>query len=139
MSVSMSGVTMDPKCLEKYEEMKIKHTLRYIFFKIENKKTIVVAAEGDKSNSYDDFLKALPENEPRYCLADVEYTTKSGAQHSKVVFVFWCPDSGQVREKMLYASSKDSIKKAMLGIQLEIQANDMDDVALADIQKKLMA
>lgn len=138
MSVSMSGVTMDPVCLERFEQMKLKHDLRYIIFKIENKKTIVVDAEGDKSKSYEDFLTVLPKDAPRYCLVDVDYTTKSGADHSKVVFVFWSPDDGPVREKMLYASSKDSIKKAMPGIQLEVQANDMDDVEKKAVQSKLL-
>lgn len=137
MSVSMSGVTMDPICLEKFEQMKLKHELRYILFKIENKKKIILDCEGGKDKCYEDFVSALPADQPRYCLVDVEYTTKSGAEHSKVVFIFWSPDNGPVMQKMLYASSKDSIKKSMLGIQLEVQANDVDDLTKADVQKKL--
>ena len=109
----------------------------YIIYKIENKKTIVFESQGEKDKSYDEFVAALPSDQPRYALVDVDYTTKSGAQHSKVVFIFWSPDDGPVREKMLYAASKDSIKKSMLGIQLEIQANDLDDVKKCELQNKL--
>ena len=41
---------------------------------------------------------------------------------------------------MLYASSKDSIKKAFTGLGMEFQANDMSDldysVMAAEIEKK---
>jgi len=108
-----------------------------VLYKIENKKTIVVDTSADTAASYDDFLKALPQNEPRYCAVDVDYTTSSGAQHSKIVFIFWCPDDCAVKDRMIYAASKDTIKKALNGVQVEIQANDNGDIAKDDVQNKL--
>ena len=37
---------------------------------------------------------------------------------------------------MLYASSKDAIKKALTGINEEYQATDRGDLDFAEIQKK---
>ena len=86
---------------------------------------------------YNDFLQALPKDKPCYALVDVEVTSKSGAGHSKLCYIFWCPENVNVKEKMLYSTSKDALKKACKGTQCEIQAHDMDDLALNDVQIKL--
>lgn len=136
--MAMSGVAINDECKSAFQDMQLKHQTRYIMFKIENKKTILIAEKADVSKTYDDFLASLPKNEPRYCLVDVEYITKSGADHTKMVFIFWCPDECAVKDKMLYASSKDTIKKTFSGIQCEIQANDFQDIEKAGIQQKLV-
>lgn len=139
---SLSGVTLDPSCIQKFDQIKLKHQLRYCTYKIVDRKTIQVddrpEAEGDKTKTFDDFTKSLPEDQPRYCVVDVEYITKSGADHSKIVFILWCPDNAGVKDKMLYAASKDTISKSLQGCQLMIQANDHDDLKKEGIQQKLV-
>jgi cofilin len=39
------------------------------------------------------------------------------------------PDSAKVKSKMLYASSKDGLRKSLNGIAAEIQGTDYDEVA----------
>lgn len=39
------------------------------------------------------------------------------------------PDTAKVRTKMLYASSKDRIKRELDGIQVEVQATDASEVS----------
>merc|ERR1711935_500380 len=111
-----------------------KKTKRYVTFKIENKKEIVVDADGPVSETFDDFVKALPEAEPRYALIDIDYMSEDGRPQSKLTFVMWSPDDKcGVRDKMLYASSKDAIKKKLTGIMKELQANDMSDLTDEEI------
>ena len=38
-----------------------------------------------------------------------------------------CPEDSKIGDKMIYASTKDSIKKAFTGLGLEFQANDAGD------------
>lgn len=136
--MSMSGVVLGDGCKELFTQMQLKHTLRYIIYEIQDKKTIVPLSQADKSKNYDDFLGALPAGQPKFALVDVPFEAKTGAQTSKMVFVFWCPDDCGVKDKMLYASSKDVIRKAFTGIQCEIQANDKGDLVEADIIQKLL-
>lgn len=44
------------------------------------------------------------------------------------------PDTSKVRNKMLYASSKDRFKRELDGIQVELQATDPSEMSL-DIVK----
>merc|ERR1712113_305739 len=104
---------------------------------IENKKKIVVDEEGERDKTWDDFVKALPEAEPRYALVDVDYTSEDGRPQDKLTFVMWSPDDKcGVKDKMLYASSKDALKKKFTGIMKEVQANDKGDL---DFEKEILA
>ena len=55
-------------------------------------------------------------------------TTDDGREFSKLFFISWVPDSCKAKEKMLYASSKQSLRNALSGVHLDHQAADMDDV-----------
>lgn len=39
------------------------------------------------------------------------------------------PDESRIKDKMLYASSKDSLRRALVGIASEIQGTDLDEIA----------
>ena len=39
----------------------------------------------------------------------------------KLFLMLWCPDSAKIKKKMLYSSSFDAIKKALVGVQKYIQ------------------
>ena len=39
------------------------------------------------------------------------------------------PDSAKIKNKMLAASSKDALRRSLVGIQVEVQASDHSEVA----------
>ena len=45
-------------------------------------------------------------------------------------------DNASIKPKMLYASSKDALKKTLTGINEEFQATDRGDLDEAEIKKK---
>lgn len=49
--------------------------------------------------------------------------------------IAWSPDLANVKAKMVYASSKDALKKALNGVAHEIQANDGDDIEYESVLK----
>merc|ERR1712154_263380 len=92
--------------------------------------------KGEKGAPFEDFCSKLPESDCRYAVLDVEIDTKSGASTNKLIFVAWSDDNASVKPKMLYASSKDALKKTLSGINEEYQATDRGDLILSEIQKK---
>eukprot|EP00408_Alexandrium_pacificum_P067306 CAMPEP_0171179040 /NCGR_PEP_ID=MMETSP0790-20130122/13055_1 /TAXON_ID=2925 /ORGANISM="Alexandrium catenella, Strain OF101" /LENGTH=136 /DNA_ID=CAMNT_0011643967 /DNA_START=91 /DNA_END=501 /DNA_ORIENTATION=- len=136
----MSGVSVADECVEKYNGIKMKKDKRYVIFKIQDFKKIVFEAEGPTSETFADFRNKLPKDEPRYALVDIDYMSTDGRPQSKLCFIFWSPDdNSSVKNRMVYASSKDAIKKKLPGIMKEIQANDMpsldDDEVMKEMQK----
>mmetsp|Transcript_23757 Transcript_23757/g.63662 ORF Transcript_23757/g.63662 Transcript_23757/m.63662 type:complete len:139 (-) Transcript_23757:176-592(-) len=132
-----SGVQVNADCLSEFESMKIRSSYEYLIFKItDDKKFIELEKKGEKGASFEDFKACLPDNDCRYAVLDVEVNTKSGATTHKLIFVAWSDDNASVKPKMLYASSKDALKKGLTGINEEFQATERGDLDLAEIQKK---
>ena len=123
--------------MTKFEEMKIRSAFKYLIFKIsDDKKSIVLEETGKKDADFSEFTTKLPDGDCRYAVLDVEINTKSGAMANKLIFVAWSDDNASVKPKMLYASSKDALKKGLSGINEEYQATDRADLDLAEIKKK---
>lgn len=47
------------------------------------------------------------------------------------------PDNAKIKPKMLYASSKDGLRKALNGIAAEIQGTDYDEVAYETVLERI--
>lgn len=39
------------------------------------------------------------------------------------------PDDAKIKQKMLFASSKDALRRALIGIAVEIQGTDISEVS----------
>ena len=113
----------EPECVSEFEQMKIRSAYSYIVFKItDDKKFITIDCKGEKGASFEEFCSKLPDGECRYAVLDVEINTKSGATTNKLIFVAWSDDNASIKPKMLYASSKDAIKKALTGARAPHEA-----------------
>ena len=47
--------------------------------------------------------------------------------------VYRCPDVAKVKPKMIYASSKEELKKRLVGLACEIQGSDQGDVEYDEV------
>ncbi|KAJ2715632.1 hypothetical protein H4R19_001100 [Coemansia spiralis] len=91
-----------------------------------------------KSDSYEEFISRLPSTEGRFAVYDFDYEVEGG-KRSKILFYAWAPDTAGVRSKMLYASTKSSLRNALTGTALDIQATDADSLSHEEIVAKLTA
>lgn len=64
-------------------------------------------------------------------------TTTDGPASNKIIFIVWLPDTAKVKSKMIYAASKDALKKKLIGIGSEIQATDPSELEDSVIGEKL--
>ena len=62
--------------------------------------------------------------------------TKDGRQVSKIFFVSWVPDTCKAKTKMLYASSKQALRNALDGVQLDHQATDYDEITPEELNER---
>ena len=59
----------------------------------------------------------------------MQWKTDDGRDVSKICFIMWSPDTcSSTKEKMLYASLKDSFRASVEPINKEFQINDMLDM-----------
>ncbi|ELW50692.1 Cofilin-1 [Tupaia chinensis] len=93
---------------------------------LEERKEILVGNVGQTvNNPYTTFVKMLPDEDCRYARYNVTYESKESKKED-LVFIFWAPECAPDKSKMIYASSKDAIKKKLMGIKRELQANCYD-------------
>ncbi|KAG7277752.1 hypothetical protein CRUP_023040 [Coryphaenoides rupestris] len=141
-----SGVTVHDEVIKVFNDMKVrksstsdevkKRKKAVLFCLSDDKKKIIVEEGkqilvGDIGDTVDDpygsFVKMLPPGDCRYALYDATYETKESKKED-LVFIFWAPEGAPLRSKMIYATSKDAIKKKFTGIKHEWQVNGLDEV-----------
>ncbi|KAB0387456.1 hypothetical protein FD755_002412 [Muntiacus reevesi] len=59
------------------------------------------------------------------------------SRKEELMFFLWAPELAPLKSKIIYASSKDAIKKKFQGIKHECQANGPEDLNRACIAEKL--
>lgn len=78
----------------------------------------------------------LPEKHGCHVFYDASLETKE-YKKEKPTFFLWAPELDLVKNKMIYANSKDIIKKKFQGIKHKHQAKGPEDVQRACIAEKL--
>jgi len=147
--MSQSGVSVAAECVTKFNELKLGKSIKYIIFKITDDYKDIVVEETSNEDDWDTFREKLVNAKsktkagkevkgPRYAVYDFSYDLSSGeGSRSKITFIAWSPDDAGIQPKMVYASSKDAIKRALNGIAAELQANDEDDIEYQTILNKV--
>jgi len=125
-----SGIQVAQDCIDTFNDIKLSHKHRYVIFKRNADNTeVVIEKTAPPSATYTDFCNDLPSNECRYGIFDLEYSkSEADGVRQKILFVVWAPDTAKIKDKMLTASSKDAVKKPLVGISTEIQATDASEI-----------
>lgn len=77
-----TGVSVTDEVIEAFNNFKLKrdpHKCRFFTYKMsDDKKNIELDSTGDLDKSYEDFCEALPEDDCRYGLIDLEFQVRVG-------------------------------------------------------------
>uniref|UniRef100_A0ACD5X9F4 Uncharacterized protein n=1 Tax=Avena sativa TaxID=4498 RepID=A0ACD5X9F4_AVESA len=143
MANAVSGVAVSEECVRAFQELRAGRLHRFVVYKMDDAvQQVVVEKVGGRDAGFDDLAAALPADDCRYAVYDLDFTvddaTAAGAgveaPRSKIFFISWSPASAEVRSKMVYASSNEGFKKELDGVQIDVQATDTSELTL-DILK----
>ncbi|KAK4046713.1 cofilin [Microbotryomycetes sp. JL221] len=132
-----SGVAVSPDCSTVFNELKLGKKHKYIIFKISDDNTQIEVEKKSNSASYDDFVNDLPAESCRYAVYDLEYEKGGEGKRNKICFYAWSPDEARIKTKMVYASSKDALRRTLVGIASEIQGTDHSEIAYTEVLDKV--
>jgi cofilin len=133
--MSNTGITVSNECVTEFNEFKIRNKYRYMIFNIVGGKEVKIEKTGPLNATYDQFLADLPANDARYAVFKFDYTHADG-QRQKLVLFLWVPETSPIKSKMIYAGTKDTIKKTLQGLQVEIQGTDKSEVDYNEVLAK---
>ncbi|WWC88140.1 cofilin [Kwoniella dendrophila CBS 6074] len=134
-----SGVQPTQECLEKFQELKTGKKMTYVIYGLSEDKKSIIVLKTSEDKDFDNFVGELPEKECRWAVYDYEFTLPGGEGiRNKLVFVVWSPDDANVKNKMMFASSKDALRRRLEGIHIEIQATDFSEITKDAILEKAL-
>ncbi|KAJ8139155.1 hypothetical protein OY671_007633 [Metschnikowia pulcherrima] len=91
-----------------------------------------------KATVADDCLSAFNESKlGKRSKFETRETIDCRGKRAKIVFHTWSPDTAPVRSKMVYASSKDALRRAMDGTAADIQGTDFSGVAYDSVSERV--
>ncbi|PYI01185.1 cofilin, actophorin [Aspergillus sclerotiicarbonarius CBS 121057] len=132
-----SGVTISNECINAFRDLLYKKGASkpaFIIYKISDDEQSIVVEESSSENNYEAFLQKLTSaldhegnRAPRYAVYDVEYDLNEDGRRTTTVFISWMPDATPTRLRMLYASTKEQLRKA-LDVKVSIHADDLYDI-----------
>ncbi|PKS09710.1 hypothetical protein jhhlp_004331 [Lomentospora prolificans] len=137
---SLGRATVSQDCITAFNELKLNKKYKYIIFKVSDDLREIVVEEASENQDWEAFreklINATTKNKrgdvgkgPRYAVYDFQYSLASGeGDRNKITFIAWSPDDAGIHAKMIYASSKEALKRSLTGIATELQANDSDDI-----------
>ena len=67
-------------------------------------------------------------NSCRFAIYELEYQTSDHRTESKILFLLYAPDVCDSKEKFVYATSKEALKKKVTPVNKEFQVNDWADI-----------
>ena len=109
--------------------------VKYVIFRIEEQKVVVVDKVGELGATHEQFVHDMPPNVPRFAVYDYDYVNDDGLVLKKILFVHWCPDNSRVADKMVFASTKENLKRRFVGLSgREIQASGAGDLTLEEFR-----
>mmetsp|Transcript_78039 Transcript_78039/g.168754 ORF Transcript_78039/g.168754 Transcript_78039/m.168754 type:complete len:139 (+) Transcript_78039:32-448(+) len=127
--MASTGVTVSDEAINQFNELKLKRiTPKFITYNITD--GMINTEIVGESEEFEDFLSALPPDDCRYAIYDMNFTTTDGRPGNKLVMVAWAPDSAKVKSKMVYAGSKDAFTRSLVGIPTKITATDMSELTM---------
>lgn len=147
--MSFLDVNIDEQCTAEFEKVK-KNQQKFAIFKTTGEKlkivpdipenatdTAAMNLKPEDMSIYDYFTNVrLADGQVRYAVYTYDITIEGGygkSKRDKCIFISWCPMGCKVKEKMIHASTKGSLKKFLGGFPKEIQAESRADLASSNI------
>lgn len=131
-----SGIAIEDSCLAAFKELATRKVNTVLYRLCDDFSAIVPDSKGKMT--YEEFVEALPENEPRYAVHDYEFVTSDGRTSTKIVLFSWLPESSSIKHKMVFASSKSTLRATLSSIAVEIQASDYSDLDREEVNTRVI-
>uniref|UniRef100_A0A3P8UAC5 Cofilin 1 (non-muscle), like n=1 Tax=Amphiprion percula TaxID=161767 RepID=A0A3P8UAC5_AMPPE len=116
--------------------------VRLAIFSIRDCKEIIVAKMFNQKDVGDSPVFSIITDEMKedpcfYALYDCNFQTKDNVDKDDLIFITWTSDAASIKNKMIYASSKENLKGCMKGVKHHMQLNDHSDWSRQALAEKI--
>ncbi|XP_056419601.1 destrin [Hyla sarda] len=141
-----SGVRVDDSVIYLFQDMKCtnprKSNKKVAFFCFSSdEKSIIVDPDkeiliDDNTNFFPRLKAMFPLDKCCYVLMDIHYITQETGK-DELIFVMWAPEDAPIKEKLMFASSKNYLKEKFKGIKKYWELHSLDELTIEALGEKL--
>lgn len=84
-----------------------------------------------------DAIASLPADDCRYLIADYIMHLNDGRVVSRTMLINWVPANTKLKLRMYFSTYKKAVMNALTNIQVEIVADNMDELTDENIKDKV--
>jgi cofilin len=135
----MLGLTLYDDVVSEFKELKMKNASQYLIYRVSDQLDgILLERKGEKGESYQDMIKNLPSNLPRFVVYDYNLKTADGCEVRKLIYIYYIPDVATIKNKLISNSANKTLQCNLQGIDLTVRAKNLSDLDEQEIVKKIM-
>jgi len=142
----MLQTSVNANALSTFEDMRMgKGTYRKFLVMQMKEGTIQLDEELNKLTTLDELTANLPSNSSRFICYHLSFEMPSSrngpreGKRTKMVFVVWCPQETNVREKFQLAATCKTVKSHLNGLSVTLHATTKGEVNEQDMIEKCLA
>lgn len=137
---AMSGISVQDETINVFNHVKTKSAYKWVMYRVDDAgKEVIVEQVGAPDSTYEEFLSFVPEGQCRFAVYDYAYTNADNCVLQKLIFINWAPDTASIKQKMMYAATKDFFKGFLDGIGAEMQASEASELAESEMRERVYA
>ncbi|PWW72662.1 hypothetical protein C7212DRAFT_226045, partial [Tuber magnatum] len=144
VAIHINRIGLAEEVTQYFQELKLGKKHAYVLYKISDDNRFIVVekrVEKDAQKTpvaqYEEFVNSLPSDQCRYAIYDFTYDLPNGeGTRNKIIFFAWAPDTAKVKSKMIYASSKEALRRALTGVPTEIQGTEFSEINFDAVLEK---
>jgi len=125
----MAGVHINESCITGFNDFKLRSNGKYMIFSLScDLKHVIIEKSGSENEELDQLIADLPLNDSRYIVYKYRYDIGLEGRRSKMIFIHWNPSTSSIKNKLIYAATAQSVKQALQGLNVNIQAGRTDEL-----------
>jgi len=135
-----SGVKVADDCVTTYQQLKLGKQFKYILFGLSKDLSEIVVDRTSDAPAHETFVADLPKDECRWAVYDFEFLKEGEGEgkRNKLCFISWSPDDAKIKDKMVFASSRETLRRRLDGIAFEVQGTDPSEISYETVLAKAL-
>ena len=127
MSGGAASVAIPADVTASYADFKQRRKFRWMTLRLDTERfELSVDRTGAPGSTVDDFVRALPDGEPRYAIYDLVIKNNYGGTNTRLYLFTWTPATAG-RNNLAYASSRKGLDAFFSGVESK-QATSRKDI-----------
>lgn len=115
--MAAASISVPPSVLETWKDFKTKRMYKWMLLRLDlDRFELCVDRTGAPTSSMEDFIKALPDSEPRYAVFDQVKQNAYGGINTRLYCFLWSP-SNAGKMNLGYAASRKSLDSFFAGVE----------------------